>query len=195
MLITPEETADAPERQVESAAKAQSEIEELQQHYESVDRFITEAENNPEAVEDLGKKIGGDMDHLMKHLTKFARSVRIAFAKASGKPLTAKEISHFREEAPAFVKIKETLIKCIYSVNDTPEAREKLADKVRRGTRGHFSTDDVEATLRDLEIVDTEAPKNDDSNAPRSLPRMPRPLPIRIKSNGAVPFVYEKRTI
>ena len=160
MLITPEETADAPEKKV--AAKTEVELVSLQQHYESIDRFITEAENNPETAEDFGRKMGGDMGLLTKHLVKFSRFMRIVTAKALGKPLTSEEISRFQEEAPAYEKIKETLIKCVHRLYATPEGREKFAEKIR-STSGHFSAEDVEATLRDLEIVGTPLPNGKSS--------------------------------
>ena len=174
-LIRPEKTVEADEKKAAAEAATAAEEELLQQHYEHIESFVKEVEKNPETIESfveeveknpevadvVEKEMSGALQITKEMVTKFPGIIKAAFAILSGKPQSSEQNSKFREQGASFRQtIKERLIKWIAA--DSPEERERIANYMRKKHGGHHS-EATEATLRELNIIDSEEPSEQKS--------------------------------
>jgi len=165
-LISPEKTAEADERKAaaeaaeaekqasaEGHAKACDEEPTLQ----DVDRFLSDAENNPEAVKAKGKEIGVDYSNEAENAGRMRTGLKIL----QGKPLSEEEDADFRENA---LHRKEVLGESIRKENaqKTPEERAKSANLIRKVLGRFIPREFMARMLVELNYVDSEEPSDPD---------------------------------
>ena len=138
---TPDSASDVSEK----TAEEEAEDALLQAHYEHVDRFIKEFEDNPR------KEKGGWIQLCKEMVTKFPDIVRI---KPSDAPLPEEELSKFRKRSVSFRDAFEARVIKLFSGN-SPEEKERFAAQMRSIFSSRYG-EETEDVLRQLKIIDTE---------------------------------------
>ncbi len=150
MLITPEKTVEADEKKAAAEAEEAAEEEALQEHYDHVDRFLSEAEK----LKAAGKERGVD-DSLVADNAGFLRT---GVKMVAGKQVSEEENSDFREQAPSLKEVLGASIRKDMS-QKTPQARVAIANQLRKMMGdGPLAA----RVLKELNIVDSEEPSEPD---------------------------------
>ena len=159
MLITPEKTVEADEKKAAAEAAEAAEEEALQQHYEHMDSFLSEVENNPEKLKAAGKEREGDDSLIADNATVLRTGLKMVI----GGEVSDEEISHFSEQAPSIrADLAESIRK---DMSKTPP--EELA-AIAKGLRKMMGKDPLrralaEKALKELNIIDSDAPSEADA--------------------------------
>jgi len=153
MLIRPEKTVEAAEKEKQASAEAQAEVPTLQ----DVDDMLSVAKATPEKLEVAGKETGVDYSFEMENATVMRTGIR----KLTGKPVSEEEESLFREQAPS---LKEVVGASLRKENaeKTPEERAKSAKRIRKVLGPFLPSEFMERILVELNYVDSEEPPESD---------------------------------
>lgn len=153
ILIRPEKTVEAAEKEKQASAEAQAKEPTLQ----DVDDMLNVAEATPEKLEAAGKEIGVDYSFEVENAALMKTGLKIL----TGKPVSEEEDSDFREQA---LPLKEVVGESIRKENaeKTPEERAKTAKRIRKVLGPFLPRKIMERMLVELGAVDSEAPSEPD---------------------------------
>ena len=160
MLIKPENTADAAEKQAEAEAEAQARHKHCDDIHQFLNQSIKALEEEPERMIAIGKEIGADYSFEVDNVD----LIRTAAKMLTGEHVSEEEISDFFERAPSLMGfLRESLHKDMSE--KTPEERAKFV----KATRELVGDDPIrrlsnERALRELNLVDSEEPSEPDKD-------------------------------
>ena len=153
MLIRPEKTVEAAEKEKQASAEAQAKEPTLQ----DVDDMLSIAEATPKKLEAVGKETGVDYSFEVENATVMKTGIKML----TGKPVSEEEESVFREQA---LPLKEVVGASLRKENaeKTPEERAKTAQRIRKVLGPFLPREFMERMLVELNVVDPEEPPEPD---------------------------------